>query len=322
MCADVTPSDRQCGPPELLATLPPIEQLCWLLGSGAKCRPCARHGAAEVEVEHARLDPRQPVDRSTERIRFILVSDDHDRVVERCRAAGQAGARTAGDERRVVARPRCRTHRLHLVGRRREADHRRRALDVRRVAPVQRELGRADAHPVGAERGARGRRAARVLTDRLGSGPTASMRRLGRRAPARSTITCPARPAGRRRDNSIVIVVELVGERSSTRPSRRARSSSSLARIACAALARPRRPCAAPLRAAAGDALGASASASARRSPLRPCASRAGTDGAGRDATDEPRHSLHHADLLLPVDLPRAARRTAHATCRSRRLRS
>src|SRR3954452_12205870 len=39
MCAVVTPSDRQCGPPELLATLPPIEQLCLLLGSGAKCNP-------------------------------------------------------------------------------------------------------------------------------------------------------------------------------------------------------------------------------------------------------------------------------------------
>ena len=40
MCAEVTPSARQCGPPELFARLPPIEQLCWLLGSGAKCRPC------------------------------------------------------------------------------------------------------------------------------------------------------------------------------------------------------------------------------------------------------------------------------------------
>src|SRR4051794_37633296 len=40
MWALVTPSERQCGPPELLATLPPIEHVCWLLGSGAKCRPC------------------------------------------------------------------------------------------------------------------------------------------------------------------------------------------------------------------------------------------------------------------------------------------
>jgi hypothetical protein len=39
MWAAVTPSDKQCGPPELLATLPPIEHVCWLLGSGAKWRP-------------------------------------------------------------------------------------------------------------------------------------------------------------------------------------------------------------------------------------------------------------------------------------------
>ncbi|CAB5026513.1 unannotated protein [freshwater metagenome] len=39
---DVTPSARQCGPPELFATFPPMVQLCWLLGSGAKCKPkCA-----------------------------------------------------------------------------------------------------------------------------------------------------------------------------------------------------------------------------------------------------------------------------------------
>ena len=39
MCAEVTPSDRQCGPPELFATFPPMVQLCWLEGSGAKCKP-------------------------------------------------------------------------------------------------------------------------------------------------------------------------------------------------------------------------------------------------------------------------------------------
>ena len=38
-CDAVTPSARQCGPPELLATLPPMEHVCWLLGSGAKWRP-------------------------------------------------------------------------------------------------------------------------------------------------------------------------------------------------------------------------------------------------------------------------------------------
>ena len=58
MWAFVTPSARQCGPPELLATLPPIEHVCWLLGSGAKCSPCSATARREVEVEHAGLDPR------------------------------------------------------------------------------------------------------------------------------------------------------------------------------------------------------------------------------------------------------------------------
>jgi hypothetical protein len=31
----VKPYLRQCAPPEFSATLPPIEQICWLLGSGA-----------------------------------------------------------------------------------------------------------------------------------------------------------------------------------------------------------------------------------------------------------------------------------------------
>ena len=33
--ADVTPAARQCGPPALVATLPPIVQACWDDGSGA-----------------------------------------------------------------------------------------------------------------------------------------------------------------------------------------------------------------------------------------------------------------------------------------------
>ena len=31
----VKPYFRQCAPPEFSATLPPIEQICWLDGSGA-----------------------------------------------------------------------------------------------------------------------------------------------------------------------------------------------------------------------------------------------------------------------------------------------
>src|SRR3954454_5113748 len=73
MCAVVTPSDRQCGPPELLATLPPIEQLCWLLGSGAKCNPyfvtaLVRSRFNTPGSTHASL-----LTGSTDSTRFILV---------------------------------------------------------------------------------------------------------------------------------------------------------------------------------------------------------------------------------------------------------
>ncbi len=37
--AVVTPCSRQWGPPELLATLPPMVHDCWLEGSGAKWSP-------------------------------------------------------------------------------------------------------------------------------------------------------------------------------------------------------------------------------------------------------------------------------------------
>src|SRR5262249_51105131 len=36
----VTPYLSVCGPPELVATLPPMVQAPWLDGSGAKCQPC------------------------------------------------------------------------------------------------------------------------------------------------------------------------------------------------------------------------------------------------------------------------------------------
>ena len=102
-CAVVTPSARQCGPPELLATLPPIEQLCWLLGSGAKCRPSGDTARVRSRLStpgstHAsrlhRIDRQHPVH---------LGGDDHDRVVERRRPTGQAGARAAGHERYAVS---------------------------------------------------------------------------------------------------------------------------------------------------------------------------------------------------------------------------
>ncbi len=38
--AEVTPYARQCGPPAFVFTLPPIEEVCWLDGSGANVNPC------------------------------------------------------------------------------------------------------------------------------------------------------------------------------------------------------------------------------------------------------------------------------------------
>ena len=62
----MTPYARQCGPPELLATLPPIEHDCWLDGSGAKWTPWGASARVTIEVEHARARPRRrPYARST-----------------------------------------------------------------------------------------------------------------------------------------------------------------------------------------------------------------------------------------------------------------
>ena len=108
MWALVTPSARQCGPPELFATLPPIEQVCWLLGSGAKCTPrCAicfdRSRFSTPGSTHA-----WRFSASTETMRFIF-----DVEITIAPSGGTApparpGARTAGEERarRSVRRPR------------------------------------------------------------------------------------------------------------------------------------------------------------------------------------------------------------------------
>src|SRR6516165_1376721 len=69
----VTPYRRQCGPPELLATLPPTEQDCWLDGSGAKCKP---NGATALDRSRLRTPGSTHASfaaGSISRIRFILV---------------------------------------------------------------------------------------------------------------------------------------------------------------------------------------------------------------------------------------------------------
>ena len=111
-------------------------------------------GAAEVEVQHAGLDPRDAsVDIDREHP-VHLRRDDHDGVVERDRATGEAGARAAGDERATVRDGDAHAG-LHLFGAEREAHDCRVAREPRRVAAVERQLERLGSHPVGGERGAK-----------------------------------------------------------------------------------------------------------------------------------------------------------------------
>ena len=122
MWALVTPSARQCGPPELLATLPPIEHVCWLLGSGAKCSPWAATARRQVEVEHARLDPRPAAGRVDAEDAVHLGGRDDDRARpaaprrrrDRCPTRGRRTARRGATATRHA--------RLDLRRRRREAD--------------------------------------------------------------------------------------------------------------------------------------------------------------------------------------------------------
>ena len=144
MWALVTPSARQCGPPELLATLPPIEHVCWLLGSGAKCTPrwaiCFdRSRFSTPGSTHAcRFSA------STEMIRFIFDGRDHDRAVGWHGPAGQPGAGAAGEERHAEAGG-DRDRRLHVgsrlgehddAGRARSCSRRRVGTGVSRLLPT------------------------------------------------------------------------------------------------------------------------------------------------------------------------------------------
>ena len=117
-----------------MATLPPIEQLCWLDGSGRSAGQW-RRPVGEVEVEHARLDPGRGVGVDREDPVHLRRDDDH-RAVEGHGAAGQPGARPTGDERR--RRGGGRPARRPVPPRWRSGSRRpTRALHVRAVAPVE-----------------------------------------------------------------------------------------------------------------------------------------------------------------------------------------
>ena len=98
-----------------------------------------RDRAREVEVEHARLHPRDPSRLVDLEHPVHLRRDDDDRFVERRRAPGEAGAAAPGDEGPPV--PERDVHRGRDLGRvTREAHGRGRSDGDTRVARVQREL--------------------------------------------------------------------------------------------------------------------------------------------------------------------------------------
>ena len=107
-----------------------------------------RDRPAEVEVEDAGLDPRDPRVRVDVEHAVHPGGDDDDRVAERGRTAREAGAAAAGDERPPVT-PRDAYGGGDLVRRARPADGHRAPLAHARVASVQRELERLALAPAG-----------------------------------------------------------------------------------------------------------------------------------------------------------------------------
>ena len=73
---------------------------------GREVQPVDRHRPRQVEVEHAGLDPRPAGHRVDRQDAGHLGRRDHDGALRRHGAAGQAGARTAGDEGDAVLRRR------------------------------------------------------------------------------------------------------------------------------------------------------------------------------------------------------------------------
>ena len=197
-CADVTPYARQCGPPAFVFTLPPIEEVCWLDGSGANVNPCGRSAADEVEVRHARLDPREAILGADLEDRGHLRGHDDERVADRGGGAGEPGARSPRHDREaVVGRG---THARHdvLGGPRERHERARRPRPSRRRArrgagssgsPCTRSAPRA---------ASRARRAASTsaMAARLRRPPASSRGRVGDGRQASARAASPA--AGRR----------------------------------------------------------------------------------------------------------------------------
>ena len=103
---DVTPDARQCGPPALVADVAADRARLLRRRVGRVVQPEVRDRPREVEVEHARLDPREALVGVDLEDAVHLRGHDDDRVVDRRRAAREAGAAPPRHERPVVAAPR------------------------------------------------------------------------------------------------------------------------------------------------------------------------------------------------------------------------
>ena len=106
-------------------------------------------GGRDVEVDHAGLDDGDPVERVDPQDAVHPVEGDHDALLDRHRAARQAGARPAGHEGHAGGMTE--THGLHDFGLRLRQHHGARpgAEGREPVALVRRQRGRARQQPVG-----------------------------------------------------------------------------------------------------------------------------------------------------------------------------
>ena len=103
--------------------------------------------------KHPGFDPRDTRDRVDVEHAVHLRRDDHDRIAERCRTAGEAGTAAACHERPLVAARDAHRGR-DLLGRPRPAHGERGTLGDARVSRVQRELERLGARSLRPDRGA------------------------------------------------------------------------------------------------------------------------------------------------------------------------
>ena len=122
-------------------------------GVGGEVQPVLRHGPGEIEVEHTGLDPGQSVDGIDRQDPIHLGRDNQDCIVEWRGTTGETGSGATSHERSAMSHGDPNAG-LHLDGGRGEANDAGMPLEVRRIAPVQRQLGLTDPNPIGRQRGA------------------------------------------------------------------------------------------------------------------------------------------------------------------------